>query len=68
MSDFDGQISYDLKEFCNDYGDPRGRLFTIEVIYDAVTYVYADVVGAVRAEKVVFDLRSEDLVCTQKAH
>ena len=68
MSDFDGQISYDLEEFCRDYGHPRGRSFTFEVTYDAVTYVYADVIGSIRAGKVIFELSREDLVCRQKAH
>jgi len=68
VSDFDGQIVYDFMEFCNDYGHPRGKSFTFEVTCDAVTYVYADVVGIVRAGKVIFDLSSEDLVCTRKAH
>jgi hypothetical protein len=67
-SDADGQIAYNLVEFCNDYGNPYGRLFTFEVTCDAVTYVYADVVGTVRADKVIFELNREDLVCTRKAH
>ncbi len=68
LSDIDGQIAYDLEEFCKDYGHPQGRSFTFEVTCDAVTYVYADIVGTVRAGKVVFELNSEDLVCTRKAH
>lgn len=68
LSDIDGQIAYDLEEFCNDYGNPLGRSFTFEVTCDAVTYVYADVVGTVRAGKVIFELNSEDLICTRKAH
>ena len=68
LSDVDGQIAYDLEEFLNDYGDPCGRLFTFEVTSDAVTYVYADVVGTVHADQVIFELNSEDLVCTHKAH
>ena len=68
LSDVDGQIAYDLEEFCNDYGSPHGRLFTFEVTCDAVTYVYADVGGTVHAGKVVFELNSEDLICTRKAH
>ncbi len=68
MSECDGQIVYDLEEFCSDYGHPDGRLFTFEVTCDAVTYVYADVVGTVCAGKVIFDLSGEDLVCTRKAH
>lgn len=68
LSDTDGQIAYDLEEFCKDYGHPQGMSFTFEVTCDAVTYVYADVVGTVRAGKVVFEFNSEDLVCTRKAH
>ena len=68
LSDIDGQIAYDLEEFCQDYGHPRGRSFTFEVTCDAVTYVYADVVGTVRAGKVIFELNGADLVCTRKAH
>jgi hypothetical protein len=68
LSDVDGQIAYDLEEFLNDYGDPCGRSFTFEVTCDAVTYVYADVVGTVHADRVVFELNSEDLVYTHKAH
>ncbi len=68
LSEVDGQIAYDLEEFCEDHGDPQGRAFTLEVTCDAVTYVYANIVGTVRAGKVVFELNSEDLVCTRKAH
>lgn len=68
LSDVDGQIAYDLEEFCKDYGDPQGRLFTFEVTCDAVTYVYADIVGTVHAGQVFFELNSEDLVSTRKAH
>jgi hypothetical protein len=67
-SDVDGQIAYDLDEFCEDYGHPDGQLFTFEVTCHAVTYVYADVAGIVRAGKVIFDLSNGDLVCTRKAH
>lgn len=67
-SHIDGQIAYDFDEFCRDYGHPQGRSFTLEVTRDAVTYVYADIVGTVNAGKVVFDLNSEDLVRTRKAH
>jgi hypothetical protein len=67
-SEPDGQIAYDLDEFCKDYGHPAGRSFTFEVTYDAVTYVYADVVGTVCAGKVIFELCGGDLVCTRKAH
>ena len=68
-SDMDGQIAYDLDEFCKDYGHPQGKSFTFEVTTcDAVTYVYADVVGSVRAGKVIFEFSSEDLMCTRKAH
>jgi hypothetical protein len=68
LSDVDGQIAYDLDEFCKDYGHPRGQSFTFEVTCDSVTYIYANVVGVVRARKVIFELSSEDLVCTRKAH
>lgn len=68
LSDTDGQIAYDFEEFCKEYGHPRGRSFTFEVTCDAVTYVYADIVGTVCAGQVLFDLNSDDLVCTRKAH
>ncbi len=68
LSEVDGQIAYDLAEFCKDYGHPRGQSFTFEVTCNAATYVYANVVGVVRAGKVIFELSSEDLVCTRKAH
>ena len=68
MSDVDGQISYDLEEFCRDYGHPEGRSFTFEVTCGAVTYVYADVIGSIRVGKVIFELSSEDLVCRKKTH
>jgi len=67
-SECDGQIAYDLDEFCKDYGHPAGQLFTLEVTCNAVTYVYANVAGSVHAGKVVFDLDGEDLVDTRKAH
>lgn len=67
-SDQDGQIAYDLEEFCKDYGHPAGQLFTFEVTCNAVTYVYANVAGIVHASKVVFDLNGDDLVDTRKAH
>ena len=53
--EYDGQIAYDLEEFCKDYGHPAGKLFTFEVTHDAVTYVYANVEGTVCASQVVFD-------------
>lgn len=68
LSDIDGEIAYDLEEFCENYGHPQGRSFTFEVTCDAVTYVYADVVGIVHAGEVIFELCSEDLVRTRKAH
>jgi hypothetical protein len=68
LSDVDGQIAYDLEEFCKDYGHPRGQSFTFEVTCDAVTYIYTNVVGVVSSGKVIFELSSEDLVCTRKAH
>jgi hypothetical protein len=64
----DGQIAYDLEEFCREYGHPDGRLFTFEITCDAVTYVYANVAGIVHASKVIFELNSDDLVDTHKAH
>lgn len=64
----DGLITYDFEEFCDDYGHPAGRLFTFEVTHDAVTYIYADVIGTVRGNEVVFCLNAEDLVLTRKAH
>lgn len=67
-SEYDGQIAYDLEEFCKDYGHPAGQLFTFEVTCNAVTYVYANVAGTVHASKVVFDLNGDDLVDTRKAH
>jgi hypothetical protein len=66
--DHDGQIAYDLKEFCEDYGHPAGRLFTVEITCDATTYVYTNVVGTVRAGRVILELYGEDLVGTRKAH
>jgi hypothetical protein len=64
----DGQITYDFNEFCKDYGHPTGRLFTFEVTHNAVTYVYADVIGTVCDGEVVFCLNGSDLVDTRKAH
>jgi len=68
LSDRDGQITYDFEEFCKDYGHPEGQLFTLEVTCDAVTYVYAEIAGTLRAGKVIFELCHDDLVCTRKAH
>lgn len=68
LSDSDGQIAYDLDEFCKDYGHPEGQIFTFEVTCDAVTYVYARVVGKVHAGEVIFELHGENLVSTRKAH
>jgi hypothetical protein len=65
---YDGQITYDFNEFCKDYGHPTGRMFTFEVTHNAVTYVYADVIGTVRDGEVVFCLNGSDLVDTRKAH
>jgi len=67
-SEYDGQIAYDLEEFCKEYGHPAGQLFTFEVTCKSITYVYANVAGAVRASKVMFDLCGDDLVETRKAH
>jgi hypothetical protein len=68
LSEHDGEITYDFKEFCEDYGHPHGQLFTFEVTCDAVTYVYAGVAGVIRAGKVIFELNGENLVSTRKAH
>lgn len=68
LPEFGGQIAYDLDEFCKDYGHPHGQLFTFEVTCDAVTYVFADIVGIVRAGEVIFELSSDDLVSTRKTH
>jgi len=68
LSDSDGEITYDLDEFCKDYGHPAGQLFTFEVTCDAVTYVYARVVGTVRTGEVIFELSGDNLVCTRKTH
>ena len=68
LPDCDGQITYDLVEFCEDYGHPQGQLFTFEVTCHAVTYVYAGVAGVVRGGKVIFELSGKDLVSTRKAH
>ncbi len=64
----DGQIVYEFEDFCRDYGHPAGQMFTFEVTHNAATYVYADVIGTVEADKVVFDLHDDDLVATRKAH
>jgi hypothetical protein len=64
----DGEIAYDLEDFCKDHGHPDGRVFTVEVTYGAVTYVYADVIGTVCGREVVFSLDGADLVLTRKAH
>ena len=68
LSDCDGEIIYDLAEFCQDYGHPAGQLFTFEVTCAAVTYVYAGVAGIVRTGEVIFELSGDNLVCTRKAH
>jgi hypothetical protein len=65
---YDGQLSYDLEDFCETYGHPAERRFTIEITHNAVTYVYAEVVGTVRAGQVIFDLNADDLVDTRKSH
>ena len=66
--DGDGQITYDLAEFREEYGDPIGQLFTFEVTYDATTYTYADIAPEVRDGCVVFDLSQDDLVSASKHH
>jgi hypothetical protein len=68
LSDLDGEIVYDLEGFCKDFGHPSGKRFTFEVTCEAVTYVYEDVAGTVRAGKVIFKLTVDDLVSTRKAH
>jgi hypothetical protein len=67
-TDYVGQISYNYDEFCKDYGHPAGRMFTFELTHGAVTYVYADVIGFVRGDEVIFCLDETDLVQTRKAH
>lgn len=67
-SEPDGQIAYDFEEFCDDYGHPSGQRFTFEVTHNAVTYVYADVIGTVHDDEVIFCLNGDDLVLTRKAH
>ena len=64
----DGRITYDLDEFCDAHGHPAGRLFTLEVTQNAITYVYADVMATVCGDEVVFDLTGDDLVATRKAN
>jgi hypothetical protein len=66
--EFDGQIAYDLEEFCKDYGHPAGQLFTFEVTCNFVTYVYANVEGTVHQRQVIFDLNVDDLVDTRKVN
>ena len=63
-----GQVAFDLEEFCRDYGHPAGQLFTFEITCNATTYVYANVAGTVRASKVIFELNGEDLVGTRKTY
>ena len=63
-----GQVAFDLEEFCRDYRHPAGQLFTFEITCNATTYVYANVAGTVRVNKVIFELNGEDLVSTRKAH
>jgi hypothetical protein len=43
-------------------------MFTFEVTHRAITYVYADVIGQVEGDEVVFSLDASDLVQTRKAH
>jgi hypothetical protein len=38
------------------------------VTQGAVTYVYADVIGLVQGDEVIFSLDASDLVQTRKAH
>jgi hypothetical protein len=67
LSGYDGQIAYDLGEFCKDYGH-AGPVVHLRSHCDAVTYAYANVVRTVHARNVIFELSREDLVCTRKAH
>jgi hypothetical protein len=67
-SELDGQVTYDLADFRRDYGDPLRLSVTFEVVEDAVVYVYADVIGEISGDKVVFDLTRENLVDTRKTH
>ena len=64
----DGQTAYDLDEFRRHHGDPTGQSFTIEVTTNAIAYVYANVTGTIRANKVIFDLCSDDVMEMQHAH
>lgn len=66
--ELDGQITYDLTEFCRDYGHPSGLSVTFEVTNNAVVYVYAGVTGEISGNEVVFDLNRENLVDTRKVH
>lgn len=43
-------------------------MFTFELTQGAVTYVYADVIGLVQGDEVIFSLDASDLVLTRKAH
>jgi hypothetical protein len=67
-SELDGQITYDLAEFCRDFGHPSGLSVTFEVTNNAVVYVYTGVVGEVSGDKVVFDLNRENLVDMRTVH
>jgi hypothetical protein len=37
VTEHNGQIVYDLEEFCRDYGHPAGKLFTFETTCSATT-------------------------------
>jgi hypothetical protein len=67
-SELDGQITYDLAEFCRDFGHPSGLSVTFEVTNNAVVYVYSGVIGEVSGDKVVFDLNRENLVDMRTVH
>lgn len=67
-TEYDGEIAYDLEDFCKDHGHPDGRTFTFEVTHHAVTYVYAELIGTVRDGQVVFSFDKDDLVHTRKAN
>jgi hypothetical protein len=68
IQEYDGRIVYDFDEFCERYGHPAGKMFTFEVTHNAVTYVYAEVIGTIDGSKVVFDLSKEALVATRTTH
>ena len=68
LPECEGEIRYELEEFCKHYGHPAGQLFTFEVTCAAITYVFADVAGRVRIGEVVFELSEDKLVHTRRTH